>query len=105
VEIPEARDPAIAALAGCILLILRDRRLALVLAPVPLLFVLYIGTQGRYLARWFLPAYPILVVLAGYALVQLALLAWGRRVWTTAVGVWSSPPPLARGSPARCTRT
>jgi hypothetical protein len=51
-EIPEARDPAIAAfaIAGCILLILRDRR--------------------------------------------LALLAWGRRVWTTAVAMWGQVTPV-----------
>ena len=37
---------------------LRDRRLALVLLPAPLLFLLFMGLQERYFGRWLLPVLP-----------------------------------------------
>ncbi len=65
--------PAVAALAGAIRLLLRDRRLALVLLPAPVLFVLFMGLQERYFGRWLLPVLPIVILLAasaGMALVR-----------------------------------
>lgn len=56
--------PAFAALGGAVLLLVRDRRLALVLLPAPLLFLLFMGTQERYFGRWLLPVLPIVMVLA-----------------------------------------
>lgn len=56
--------PALAALGGAVRLLVRDRRLALVLLPAPLLFVLFMGTQERYFGRWLLPVLPIVIVLA-----------------------------------------
>ncbi|HZV75024.1 MAG TPA: glycosyltransferase family 39 protein [Conexibacter sp.] len=67
--------PALAALGGAVRLLLRDRRLALVLLPAPLLFVLYMGSQERYFGRWLLPVLPIVILLAasfGMALVRAA---------------------------------
>jgi hypothetical protein len=90
--------PALAALGGAVRLALRERRVALVLLPAPLLYVLFMGLQERYFGRWLLPVLPILVLLAAYggmtaaraiaaraprlapaaaALVALALLAQG----------------------------
>ena len=37
---------------------LRDRRLALVLVPGPVLFLLFMGLQVRFFGRWLLPIYP-----------------------------------------------
>jgi hypothetical protein len=58
--------PALAALGGAIRLLLRDRRLALVLLPAPLLYVLFMGLQERYFGRWLLPVLPIAILLAAY---------------------------------------
>lgn len=63
--------PALAALGGAIRLLLRDRRLALVLLPAPLLFVLFMGLQERYFGRWLLPVLPIAIALAAYGAMSL----------------------------------
>ena len=65
--------PSLAALAGAVLLCVRNRRLAAVLVPAPVLFLLFMGTQERYFARWLLPVYPILCLLAGHATVAAAV--------------------------------
>jgi hypothetical protein len=64
--------PAVAALGGAVGLALRDRRLAAVLVPAPVLFLLFMGLQDRFFARWLLPVYPLLCLLAGWAVVALA---------------------------------
>ena len=43
------------------------------LAPAPILLLLYFGNNSRFFARWMLPMYPILAMLAAYAIV-----AWPR---------------------------
>jgi hypothetical protein len=64
--------PALAALGGAIRLLLRDRRLALVLLPAPLLYVVFMGLQERYFGRWLLPVLPIVALLAAYGGMALA---------------------------------
>jgi len=66
--------PALAALGGAIGLTVRDRRLALVLVPAPVAFLVFMGTQDRFFARWLLPVYPLLCLLAAWAVVATA--AW-----------------------------
>ena len=61
--------PALFALGGAIGLAFRDRRLFAVLVPAPLVFLAFMGTQDRFFARWLLPVYPLLCLLA----------AWGGR--------------------------
>jgi Dolichyl-phosphate-mannose-protein mannosyltransferase len=71
--------PAFAALGGALRLLARDRRLALVLLPAPLLYVAYMGGQERYFGRWLLPVLPIVLLLAAYfaaALVRAAARRW-----------------------------
>jgi len=58
--------PALAALGGAIRLLLRDRTLALVLLPAPLLYVVFMGLQERYFGRWLLPVLPIVILLGAY---------------------------------------
>lgn len=67
--------PGIAALGGAALLIRADPRRALVLIPVVPLFVLYMGLQTRYFGRWLLPVFPIVCMLAAYAVVRVMDLA------------------------------
>ena len=63
--------PALAAVGGAVLLCLRDRRLALVLVPAPLAFLVFMGTEGRYFGRWLLPIFPIVCVLGAVFLLAV----------------------------------
>jgi len=62
--------PALAALGGAVRLGWRDRRTAALLVPVPVLFLLFMGLQDRFFARWLLPIYPFLILLAAWAAVS-----------------------------------
>ena len=46
------------------------RRLILVLALAPLLFLAFMGLQGRYFGRWLLPVFPMVCLLAAYFAVR-----------------------------------
>jgi hypothetical protein len=50
-----------------------------VLAPAPILFVLFMGLQERFFGRWLLPVFPFVCLLAAYTAIELADRA-GRRV-------------------------
>src|SRR4051794_29133671 len=64
--------PTLLAVAGGVLLLVRRRWAeALVLGSLVVLFWLYMGSQHRFYARWMLPVYPALAILAGYAVMQL----------------------------------
>ncbi|WP_028057227.1 ArnT family glycosyltransferase [Candidatus Solirubrobacter pratensis] len=63
--------PALAAVAGGAILLLRRRREAWIFGALVILFWLYMGSQHRFYARWMLPLYPALAILAGYAAMQL----------------------------------
>jgi hypothetical protein len=69
--------PALAALGGAVWLAVRRSRLALVLVPAPVAFIVFMGLQDRFFARWLLPVYPMLCLLAAWAAVELA----GRVRW------------------------
>lgn len=71
--------PLLAAAAGVAALVRRDRRAALVLLPAPVVFLLFMGLQDRFFARWLLPIYPVLCVLAAYGAVRAA--AWLSERW------------------------
>ena len=64
--------PALAALAGAVLVWWREHRLGWVLVPAPLLYLLFMGSEGRYFGRWLLPIFPILSLLAAFAALQCA---------------------------------
>jgi hypothetical protein len=64
--------PAIAALGGALAIWRRDWRLGLVLVPAALLFLAFMGLQGRYFGRWLLPIFPLLCLLAAYFVIELA---------------------------------
>jgi 4-amino-4-deoxy-L-arabinose transferase-like glycosyltransferase len=59
--------PALAALAGGGLLLVRDRRRAIVLLPPLALFLLTLGLEGRYFSRWLLPVVPMIALVAAHA--------------------------------------
>ncbi len=64
--------PALAALGGAITIWREDRRLGWLLVPAPLLFLAFMGLQGRYFGRWLLPIFPIVCLLAAFFALQLA---------------------------------
>ncbi|MBA3301323.1 MAG: glycosyltransferase family 39 protein, partial [Thermoleophilaceae bacterium] len=64
--------PLIAALGGGMKALRENRVRGLLLVVFPVLLFLFLGSQGRFFARWFLPAYPAICVLAGIGAVQAA---------------------------------
>ena len=70
--------PALAALAGMVLVWRRERALGWVLVPAPLLFVAFMGLQGRYFGRWLLPIVPIACLLAAVTVAMLVGALGGR---------------------------
>jgi 4-amino-4-deoxy-L-arabinose transferase-like glycosyltransferase len=72
--------PAIAALGGAIVLLRDNWRRGLVLVIFPLFMFLFLGAQARHFGRWYMPAYPAIVLLASYGAFRFAdWVARGRR--------------------------
>jgi hypothetical protein len=57
--------PALSALLGAVVLAWRNRPVAAVLVPAPVIFLLFMGLHGRYFGRYLLPLYPFACLLAG----------------------------------------
>jgi hypothetical protein len=72
--------PALAALGGAVWLAVKRWQLALILVPAPIVFLIFMGLQDRFFARWLLPIYPLLCLLAAAPVVALV-----RRRWAVAV--------------------
>ncbi len=64
--------PALAALAGAVMVWWRERKLGWVLVPAPLLYLVFMGSEGRYFGRWLLPIFPVLCLLAAFAALSCA---------------------------------
>ncbi len=62
--------PALAALGGAVTIWRKDKRLGWLLVPAPLVFLAFMGLQGRYFGRWLLPIFPIVCLLAAYFTLQ-----------------------------------
>jgi 4-amino-4-deoxy-L-arabinose transferase-like glycosyltransferase len=75
-----------AALAGAVLELRRDLVRGLILIAFPIALLAYLSLQARFFSRWLLPAYPVLVLLAGAAIAQAAEAARRLR-WKPAVPV------------------
>jgi hypothetical protein len=71
--------PAGAAI-GAIFVLARDElRLMLVLAPAPIIFTAFMGTQSRFFGRWLMPVFPMVCLLAAYLVLEVALQLSQRR--------------------------
>ena len=64
--------PALAALGGALAIWRSHARLGWLLVPTPLLFLLFMGLEGRYFGRWLLPIFPILCLLGAFFALALA---------------------------------
>jgi 4-amino-4-deoxy-L-arabinose transferase-like glycosyltransferase len=71
--------PAVAAAVGVVLLARDNVRLAAVLVPAPVLFLLFMGTQERFFGRWLMPILPLVALTAAYTMLRLADLAGRNR--------------------------
>ncbi len=71
--------PALAALGGALSVWWRERALGWLLVPAPLLYLAFMGLQGRYFGRWLLPILPILCLLAALFALQLVDVVARRR--------------------------
>jgi Dolichyl-phosphate-mannose-protein mannosyltransferase len=70
--------PSLAAVGGAVLLVLRRRiGLVLVIFPALIFFLYYMGGQTRYFGRWVMPIFPLVALLAAYAVVEA--IRWLRR--------------------------
>jgi len=85
---------ALAALAGALLELRRGLVRGLILIAFPVVLLVYLSLQARFFSRWLLPAYPVLVLLAGAAIAQAA---------SALAAVWARMRARrgAAGSPAR----
>jgi hypothetical protein len=71
--------PLLAAAGGAIWALLRDRGVAILLLPAPVLYILFMGIQERYFGRWLLPILPMVCLLAAYGTGRLlSVLTQGR---------------------------
>ncbi|MEA2373672.1 MAG: hypothetical protein QOD53_135 [Thermoleophilaceae bacterium] len=75
-----------AAIAGAVIELRRNRLRGILLVAFPIALYLYMGAQSRYFGRWMLPMYPVLVLLAGVAIVRLATLVRARPLVQGLVG-------------------
>jgi hypothetical protein len=64
--------PALAALGGALAIWRRRPSLGWMLVPAPLLFLAFMGLQGRYFGRWLMPILPLLCLLAAFFALWLA---------------------------------
>lgn len=62
--------PLVAAVGGAVGLLRRDRRTAAVLLVPAVGFLIFMGIQDRFFARWLLPIYPVLALLAAWGTVR-----------------------------------
>jgi hypothetical protein len=79
--------PLALAVAGAAWAVARRRRTALLLVPACVLFLLVVGSQGRYFARYGMPIYPLLALLAGLGATRGQVLTSHIR--------WAAPVALA----------
>jgi hypothetical protein len=54
----------VAALGGAIAVWRRERALGWMIVPAPVLFLAFMGLQGRYFGRWLMPSLPFMCLLA-----------------------------------------
>jgi hypothetical protein len=65
--------PSLAALGGAVAIWWRRAALGWLLVPAPILFLAFMGLQGRYFGRWLMPILPLLCLLAAFFVLQAAV--------------------------------
>ena len=70
--------PSLAALGGALTVWRSERRLGWLLVPATLVFLAFMGLQGRYFGRWLMPIFPVVCLLAAFFVAEL--ICWCGRV-------------------------
>ena len=70
--------PLLAAIAGAVLLLRDEPRLTAIITPAVIVYMLFMGSQERFFGRWLIPVFPLIALLAAYAVYE-ATDAVGRR--------------------------
>ena len=91
--------PALAALAGALAVWRSELRLGWTLVPAPLLFLAFMGLQGRYFGRWLLPIFPIICLLAAFFALRAA-----RALATAVLAREDGRTARSPGAPSRSPR-
>src|SRR3954447_1806370 len=79
--------PAVAAIAGGVLLLRDNWRRGLVFVIFPVFMFLFLGSQARHFGRWYMPAYPAIVLLSAYGAIRAAEWIGRGRRWAA----WALP--------------
>jgi len=97
--------PALAALGGALAIWRRRPALGWLLVPAPVLFLVFMGLQGRYFGRWLMPIVPLLCLLAAFF--ALALAGWLAGLASRVLSTLSARRASSRGEgdPARVARS
>ncbi len=74
------------AVVGAIWSLIRDRKVAAILLPAPVVYVVFMGGQAAFFGRWLLPVFPFVLLLAALGVVRLTDAITERLDW--------SPTPL-----------
>jgi 4-amino-4-deoxy-L-arabinose transferase-like glycosyltransferase len=72
--------PALAAVVGAVALAFEQRRVLAMFVPTLVVYLIFMGVQGRYFGRWLMPAIPLICLLAAYATLRACELLARRRV-------------------------
>lgn len=86
--------PLVAAVVGAVLLAWRRWRIAVLLLPLVAGYLLVMGPQDRFFARWLIPIVPVLALCAGVAVAEVVGVLRRMQARRTTTGVRS----LAAGS-------
>ena len=87
--------PCALAAVGAVVALRRNWQRALPWVAFALAVWLFMGSQQRFYARWFMPVYPVLALFAAYAIVQITnVVRRGRLFVAVALGVIAFVQPL-----------
>lgn len=88
-------SPLVAAVLGAALLAWRRWRIAVLLLPLVAGYLLVMGPQDRFFARWLLPIVPVMAICAGVAVAEVVGVV--RRAQERGLGSRARPAPPAAG--------
>jgi 4-amino-4-deoxy-L-arabinose transferase-like glycosyltransferase len=86
------------AVVGAAWTVIRNRTMAAVLLPAPILYIAFMGGQAAFFGRWLLPVLPFVLLLAALGAVRLTDAITERRGW-------SPTPILALVTVAMCLQS
>ncbi len=93
--------PVLAALGGALAIWRRRPALGWMLVPAPILFLVFMGLQGRYFGRWLMPILPLLCLLGAFFALWLA----GRLAGLASRALDARRAPSGTGDSARTARS